>query len=227
MLDDDNFQALSDLMSAMLFVFIITLVAYIINFSSNRDMTQTVGEELVNTHVKISKLVKSVSRRLNYHDIDHSIDMENGIISISSDRLGFAAGEHELSSIAQTTISLIKRAIFSEIKCDKKEYSQFNRCDEGFIEELDTIFVEGHTDNVPFRPRNGLRDNVDLSLLRAASVIKMINSAEEITQIFVPVGYGEARPLVKHVDATADAANRRISLRFSLKQPWRHFVDDK
>lgn len=227
MLDDDNFQALSDLMSAMLFVFIITLVAYIINFSANRDLTQTVGEELVNTNVKISRLVQSVSRRLTYHDIEHSIDMENGIISVSSDRLGFAVGEHELSLIAQTTISLIKRAIFSEIKCDKKEYSKLNRCEGGVIEELDTIFVEGHTDNVPFRPRNGLRDNVDLSLLRAASVIKMINSSEEITQIFVPVGYGEERPLVKHVDPTADAANRRISLRFSLKQPWRHFVNDK
>ena len=124
MLDDDNFQTLSDLMSAMLFVFIITLVAYIINFSANRDLTQSVGTEIVDKDLKVSSLVRAVSHRLSGYAIDHSLDLENGVISISSDRLGFPAGEHELSFMAQTAISFVEKAILSEIEC--KESMHFN-----------------------------------------------------------------------------------------------------
>ena len=226
MLDDDNFQALSDLMSAMLFVFIITLVAYIINFSANRDLTQSNGKEIVDRNIKVSSLVQAVSRRLSGYAIDHSLDVENGIISISSDRLGFPAGEHELSFMAQATISFVRRAILSEIECNESMHFNIEKCDGEYVAELDTIFVEGHTDNVPFRPRNGLRDNIDLSLLRAASVIKKFGGTEGSRQIFVPVGYGEAKPVIEHVHPTADAQNRRISLKFTLKRPWQHFAND-
>lgn len=227
MLDDDNFQTLSDLMSAMLFVFIITLVAYIINFSANRDLTQSVGTEIVDKDLKVSSLVRAVSHRLSGYAIDHSLDLENGVISISSDRLGFPAGEHELSFMAQTAISFVEKAILSEIECKESMHFNSEKCDGEYVAELDTIFVEGHTDNVPFRPRNGLRDNIDLSLLRAASVIKKFGGSEGNRQIFVPVGYGEAKPVVEHVYPTADSRNRRISLKFTLKRPWRHFVNDQ
>jgi len=50
--EDENYQALSDLMSAMLFVFIITLIAYIINFSSNKDLAQSLGQQMSDLELK-------------------------------------------------------------------------------------------------------------------------------------------------------------------------------
>ena len=52
--EDENYQALSDLMSAMLFVFIITLIAYIINFSSNKDLAQSLGQQMSDLELKKS-----------------------------------------------------------------------------------------------------------------------------------------------------------------------------
>lgn len=97
-------------------------------------------------------------------------------------------------------------------------------CLDGFIPEIDYIYVEGRIDNVPFRPRNGIRDNVDLSLLRAASVKRVMDElvSAESSKVFVPVGYGSTEPVVSYSLPTDDGKNGRIDFRFDLKKPWEH-----
>ena len=222
--EDENYQALSDLMSAMLFVFIITLIAYIINFSSNKDLAQSLGQQMSDLELKKSYIIRNVSDNLFKNGIKHSVDLKKGIISISSDQLGFKAGQHRLGKAAVKTISTVSSSIGSEIQCESKAVVGPEDCVDGFIPEIDYVYVEGHTDNVPFRPRNGIRDNVDLSLLRAASVKQILDelATSSTSKIFVPVGYGETKPLVFYSSPTDDAKNRRIDFRFSLRKPWQH-----
>ena len=100
-------------------------------------------------------------------------------------------------------------------------------CEKGFVRELHQIHVEGHTDNVPFRPRNGIRDNIDLSLLRAASVktileLGLSNANRHAKVIFVPVGYGSSKPVIFYDHPVDEPKNRRIDFRFSLQKGWEH-----
>ena len=222
--EDENFQSLSDLMSAMLFVFIITLIAYIINFSSNRDLAQSLGQQMSDLELKKSYIIKNVSDNLLRNGIRHSVDIKKGIVSISSDQLGFTAGQHRLSEAAVRTISKVSSSFASELSCPMVSIPNDASCVDGFIPEIDYIYVEGHTDNVPFRPRNGIRDNVDLSLLRAASVKRVMDElvSAESSKVFVPVGYGSTKPVVSYSVPTDDGKNRRIDFRFDLKKPWEH-----
>jgi len=222
--EDENFQSLSDLMSAMLFVFIITLIAYIINFSSNREITQSLGQQMSDLELKKSYIIKNISDNLLKNGIRHAVDTKKGIISISSDQLGFTAGQHRLNSSAIQTISKVSSSIGSELWCKNTTSISSRDCIDGFIPEIDYVYVEGHTDNVPFRPRNGIRDNIDLSLLRAASVKRIIDDLIDANayEVFIPVGYGSTKPIIFHSKPTDDAKNRRIDFRFSLKKPWEH-----
>jgi len=225
--EDENYQALSDLMSAMLFVFIITLIAYIINFSSNKDLAQSLGQQMSDLELKKSYIIRTVSDNLLKNGIRHEVDIKGGTISISSDQLGFTAGQHKLDSGSISTISKVSASIDAAIKCEPQKPLGAEPYVDGFIPEIDHVFVEGHTDNVPFRARNGIRDNVDLSLLRAASVKQVLDKSaatvtKTIAKVFVPVGYGETQPIIDYPSPTDDAKNRRIDFRFSLKKPWEH-----
>jgi len=224
MKDDENFQALSDLMSAMLFVFIITLIAYIINFSSNRDLAQSLGQQMSDLELQKSYIIRNISDNLLRNGVRHSVDLKKGVVSISSDQLGFKAGKHKLEQEAVETISTVSESIGGQLQCKKENVANISACVDGFIPEIDYVYIEGHTDNIPFRARNGIRDNIDLSLLRAASVKRILDRfiSSKTSKVFIPVGYGATKPVVYHQTPTDDAKNRRIDFRFSLKKPWEH-----
>ena len=86
--------------------------------------------------------------------------------------------------------------------------------------EIETVFIEGHTDSVPFA--SGGRDNFDLSLARARAVEQVMvlngplvdfkNKASQ--QVFSFSAYADKRPL-PNTDPT-DGVNRRVDLRIVL-----------
>jgi flagellar motor protein MotB len=94
---------------------------------------------------------------------------------------------------------------------------------------IDSIFVEGHTDIDPLLPSFGMKDNIDLSAIRAANTYRMLlQKRGELIKFLntkgFPVlsvsGYGPYRP------ATADQSteeskskNRRIDLRILMTTP--------
>ena len=91
---------------------------------------------------------------------------------------------------------------------------------------LETLLIEGHTDNVPVAPGNRFRDNLELSSMRAATVHRMIAACEPGVERLLstddyPVlstsGYGYTRPAIRDTGRTAE--NRRIDLRFLLEPP--------
>ena len=75
------------------------------------------------------------------------------------------------------------------------------------------ILVEGHTDDVPMVGRGEIKDNWDLSVIRATSVTKIIlqNSKTEATRI-TSAGRGEYFPLDAAKTADARKKNRRTEI---------------
>lgn len=75
------------------------------------------------------------------------------------------------------------------------------------------ITVEGHTDNVPLKGNGPIKDNWDLSVLRATAVTKILmnNEGIEANQI-TPSGRGEFMPVGSNETKDGRALNRRTEI---------------
>ena len=75
------------------------------------------------------------------------------------------------------------------------------------------VMVEGHTDDVPYRPNGQLKDNLDLSAKRATTVVRLLLENEEIApERIIAAGRGESLPIDPAKTSEARAKNRRTEI---------------
>ncbi len=75
------------------------------------------------------------------------------------------------------------------------------------------IMIEGHTDDVPVIPGPRMRDNWDLSVLRATSIVRILLDESSIDpQRLIVAGRGEYMPLDTDDTAGARQKNRRTEI---------------
>jgi len=80
------------------------------------------------------------------------------------------------------------------------------------------VLIEGHTDNVPLSSQNQVKDNWDLSVMRATSIVKILLSAAKIDpKRLAASGRGEFLPVVPNTSAVNKAKNRRTEIILSPK----------
>ena len=75
------------------------------------------------------------------------------------------------------------------------------------------IMIEGHTDDVPFRKGSSIKDNWDLSVMRATSIVRILleNSGIDPTRLTV-AGRGEFLPVDPAKTPEARRKNRRTEI---------------
>jgi len=75
------------------------------------------------------------------------------------------------------------------------------------------IMVEGHTDNVPYNGSGQVKDNWDLSVKRATSIVRIIaeNSDVNPSQL-TAAGRGEYLPVATNETSQGKAKNRRTEI---------------
>lgn len=75
------------------------------------------------------------------------------------------------------------------------------------------VMVEGHTDDVPMKGRGDIKDNWDLSALRATSIVKIITSSSSVDpKRLTAAGRGEYFPIDPSKTAEARKKNRRTEI---------------
>jgi chemotaxis protein MotB len=80
------------------------------------------------------------------------------------------------------------------------------------------IFVEGHTDNVPMKGSGDIKDNWDLSVVRATSIVKSLTDDYKIPPTRVTAaGRGEYFPKASNDTPEGRAKNRRTEIILSPK----------
>lgn len=220
---DENFEALSDLLAAMLFVLIVTLIAYVLNFSSNQAVSSSLGQQLADIELRKSFLLNKLSDELTLNRVIHTVHLEDGAIAISAEQLGFGTGSHVVDPNLEGVVSRLATSLSTILGCTEED----ENCLKGINGDLDRLYIEGHTDNVPFRQRGYVRDNLDLSLLRAASVTSLLSNHPNFqntraSEIFIPAGFGDTQPIVSYPIPTSEPLNRRIQFTFVLHRPWIH-----
>jgi chemotaxis protein MotB len=81
------------------------------------------------------------------------------------------------------------------------------------VEKDLSVTVEGHTDNVPLTGSGTIKDNWDLSVLRATSIVKIILGNPGVDpQRILPSGRGEFIPVADNANKEGRALNRRTDI---------------
>jgi chemotaxis protein MotB len=76
-----------------------------------------------------------------------------------------------------------------------------------------SVLVEGHTDNDPYRGQSQVRDNWDLSVMRATNVVKILTTNQGLDpERITAAGRGEFIPLVENDTPENKAINRRTEI---------------
>lgn len=229
--------SVADMMSGLLLVFIITLVAFILNFQDaiqkQKKVTETqkvIVRTITNAEQIRSALLLDIQERLAANDIQVEVDTEHGVLRLTEQAVLFDPGLDSLSENNQENLRTIGGVLAAILPCYSANAPNDGSCDDyaQFRGKVDSIFIEGHTDNVPMNSWR-IDDNWVLSARRAITAYRLLvpNTVLEKMQnksnqpIFSVSGYGEGRPVDGHQyeDPTSDPVNRRIDIRFIMTPP--------
>lgn len=140
--------------------------------------------------VLTNNLTRSLSRE-ELKDVD--VKVLKGVVYISlADNMLFKSGSYEVSDAALETLSKIAKIL--------KDYNDYD------------LLVEGNTDNVPIKKTN-IRNNWDLSALRASSVVQVLQDKFGINpKRMTAGGRGEYNPLTDNDSEVGKSRNRRTEI---------------
>ena len=140
--------------------------------------------------VLTNNLTRSLSRE-ELKEVD--VQVLKGVVYISlADNMLFRSGGYEINPRAAETLSKIAKII-----TDYKDYD---------------VLVEGNTDNVPIS-RENIRNNWDLSCLRASSVVQELQNKYNVDpKRLTAGGRGEYNPLQPKDTEVGKQRNRRTQI---------------
>ena len=122
-----------------------------------------------------------------------TVVQKNGKVYISLEEdLLFASGKYQVGTAGVSALNKLSAAL-----ADQKDLE---------------ILVEGHTDSIPIS-KGTVKDNWDLSVLRATAVVKVLMSNPNLNPIqLTAAGRGEHMPFKSNAAPKGRAANRRIEI---------------
>ncbi len=128
-----------------------------------------------------------------FNDEDIQVDVEKTVVYISiADKLLFKSGSATISSDAKRVLGKVAEVI-------------------GAQQDLE-VMVEGYTDNKPISTA-GIKDNWDLSVKRATSVIRVLQNDFNIKpERLIAAGRSEYKPLETNDTVDGRARNRRTRI---------------
>ena len=140
--------------------------------------------------VLTNNLTRSLSRD-ELRDVD--VKVLKGVVYISlADNMLFKTGSYAISDRAMETLGKIAKII--------KDYKDYD------------VMVEGNTDNVPIS-RTNIRNNWDLSALRASSVVQTLQEKFGVDPSRLSAaGRGEYRPIADNSTESGRQRNRRTEI---------------
>ncbi|ELR73527.1 Flagellar motor rotation protein MotB [Fulvivirga imtechensis AK7] len=131
---------------------------------------------------------------LSFKENDLTVEVKNGKVYVSlAEQLLFKSGSTVVDSKGVTALQQLAKAL----KGQKDIH----------------VMVEGHTDNVPIsRTSTYMKDNWDLSVLRATSIIRILTESGVGPEQITAAGRGEFAPVATNDSAGGKQKNRRTEI---------------
>ncbi len=139
-------------------------------------------------------LTNNLTRSLSKEELKEvDVQVLKGVVYISlADNMLFRSGGYEINDRAAETLSKIAKII--------KDYKDYD------------VLIEGNTDNVPISRQN-IRNNWDLSCLRASSVVQELQNKYGVDpKRLTAGGRGEYNPLQPNDTEVGKQRNRRTQI---------------
>ena len=146
-------------------------------------------QELENVRGAVSKALGG------FTDMGLKVETKEGKVYVSmEDKLLFASGSWTVSAKGVEAIKMLAQVL--------EENKDLN------------VMVEGHTDNDAYHGSTAVKDNWDLSVMRATAIVKLLlKQGPAIDPARVEAcGHGEYAPRVPNTSAANKAANRRTEI---------------
>ena len=139
-------------------------------------------------------LTNNLTRSLSKEELKEvDVQVLKGVVYISlNDNMLYKTGSYEISDRAASTLSKIAKII--------KDYKDYD------------VLIEGNTDNVPIT-RENIRNNWDLSCLRASSVVQALQTKYGVDpKRLTAGGRGEYNPIATNNTEVGKQRNRRTQI---------------
>ena len=139
-------------------------------------------------------LTNNLTRSLSKEELKEvDVQVLKGVVYISlADNMLYKSGSYEINDRAAETLSKIAKII--------KDYKDYD------------VLIEGNTDNVPIS-RENIRNNWDLSCLRASSVVQALQNNYGVDpKRLTAGGRGEYNPLQSNSTEVGKQRNRRTQI---------------
>jgi len=161
--------------------------------ASNRFIKQLVETKTKSDSLNLvlsNNLTRSLSRE-ELKEVD--VQVLKGVVYISlADNMLYKSGSYEVNERAGETLSKIAKIIM-----DYKDYD---------------VLIEGNTDPDPIIRAN-IRNNWDLSALRASSVVQVLQNSYGVDpRRLTAAGRGEYNPIAENTSALGKQRNRRTQI---------------
>lgn len=161
--------------------------------ASNKYIKELISAKSKSDSLNIA-LTNKLTRSLTTDELKEvDIKVLKGVVYISlADNMLFKSGSYEISPRAMETLSKIAKII--------KDYNDYD------------VLVEGNTDNVPIS-RPNIRNNWDLSDLRASSVVQVLQNDFGVNPArMTAAGRGEYNPIADNDTELGRQRNRRTEI---------------
>ena len=161
--------------------------------ASNRFIKQLVEAKTKSDSLNMV-LTNNLTRSLNRDELQEvDVQVLKGVVYISlADNMLYKSGSYEINDRASETLSKIAKII--------KDYKDYD------------VLVEGNTDPVPIS-RTNIRNNWDLSCLRASSVVQALQNQYGVNPArLTAAGRGEYNPITTNDSDLGKQRNRRTQI---------------
>ena len=157
-------------------------------------LQQTLDKSLTKSDSLNLVLQNNLTRSLSKEELKEvDVQVLKGVVYISlADNMLYKSGSYEINSRASETLSKIAKII--------KDYKDYD------------VLIEGNTDDVPIS-RENIRNNWDLSCLRASSVVQALQNEYGVDpKRLTAGGRGEYNPLQSNDTELGKQRNRRTQI---------------
>ena len=230
---------MTDVMVGLLFIFILIIMYFAFQLKVQTEAQENYAQTATDHRNSILENIKSHLQEAGVLNVE--IDTEQGILRLPEGVL-FASGVADIkpNTAADDVSNKLSKAFSDVLKCsvfstDKKPLSVSTECikeNQGKV-FLESVLIEGHTDNAPI-VKYGLKSDAKINSNLRLSARRATNTYEKLVEyspslidfrspqneaLFAVSAYGETRPIAENNNREGRSKNRRIDIRLLMYVP--------
>lgn len=165
------------------------------DLNAREQRVQELEKLIAQKEASVKAMKDKISKALlGFNKDELTVNVEDGKIHVSlEEQLLFQSGKYKVDTKGQEALAKLAGALAN----NSDDFS---------------VMVEGHTDDVPYNGSGVIKDNWDLSVLRATTIVKVLVKNKLDPKKVIASGRGEFLPKVKGDSKEVRAKNRRIEI---------------